>query len=88
MTLRRRNPAALDNPKVSVVIPVYNEKDTILEILGHVLATDMAKEVIIVDAASKDGTWEILETMAAMQAKGRGNDGCPGRNRCNKSAGS
>ena len=70
MTLRRRNPAALDNPKVSVVIPVYNEKDTILEILGRVLATDMTKEVIIVDDGSKDGTREILEKMAAMQAKG------------------
>jgi glycosyltransferase involved in cell wall biosynthesis len=70
MTVRRRNPAALDNPKVSVVIPVYNEKDTILEILGRVLATDMTKEVIIVDDASKDGTREILEKMAAMQAKG------------------
>jgi glycosyltransferase involved in cell wall biosynthesis len=70
MTVRRRNPAALNQPKVSVVIPVYNEKDTILEILGRVLATDMTKEVIIVDDASKDGTREILEKMAAMQAKG------------------
>lgn len=70
MTIRRRNPTALDNPKVSVIIPVYNEKDTILEILGRVLATEMTKEVIIVDDASKDGTREILEKMAAMQAQG------------------
>jgi len=70
MTTRRRNPKALDNPKVSVVIPVFNEKNTILEILGRVLATDMVKEVIIVDDASNDGTREILEKMAAMKERG------------------
>jgi len=70
MTIRRRNPTALDNPKLSVVIPVYNEKDTILEILGRVLTTNMAKEVIIVDDDSKDGTREILEKMAGLQANG------------------
>jgi glycosyltransferase involved in cell wall biosynthesis len=70
MTNRRRNPTALDNPKLSVVIPVYNEKDTILEILGRVLTTDRAKEVIIVDDDSKDGTRELLEKMAELQAKG------------------
>ena len=71
MTARRRQPTALNNPKVSVVIPVYNEKDTLLEILGRVLATDMRKEVIIVDDASKDGTREILEKMAMLQAQGQ-----------------
>jgi glycosyltransferase involved in cell wall biosynthesis len=70
MTIRRRNSKAIDNPKLSVVIPVYNEKGTILEILGRVLTTDFPKEVIIVDDASKDGTREILEKMAAMQARG------------------
>jgi len=70
MTIRRRNPTALDNPKLSVVIPVYNEKDTILEILGRVLTTNMAKEVIIVDDDSKDGTREILEKLAGLQANG------------------
>ena len=70
MTNRRRNPAALDNPKLSVVIPVYNEKNTLLEILARVLATDTPKEVIIVDDDSKDGTRELLEKMAELQAKG------------------
>ncbi len=70
MTTRRRNPAALDNPKLSVVIPVFNERDTILEILGRVLAADIPKEVIIVDDDSTDGTREILEKMADLQAKG------------------
>jgi glycosyltransferase involved in cell wall biosynthesis len=70
MTTRRRNPTALENPKLSVVIPVYDEKDTILEILGRVLTAGIAKEVIIVDDDSKDGTREILEKMAELQAKG------------------
>jgi glycosyltransferase involved in cell wall biosynthesis len=70
MTTRRRNPTALENPKLSVVIPVYDEKDTILEILGRVLTTGIATEVIIVDDDSKDGTREILEKMAELQADG------------------
>lgn len=70
MTTRRRNPAALDNPKLSVVIPVYNEKDTILEILGRVLTTGIVTEVIIVDDNSTDGTREILQGMVGLQAKG------------------
>ncbi len=68
MAYRRHNPTALDNPKVSIVIPVYNEKGTIEEILRRVLDTEMRKEVIIVDDCSTDGTRQILESMAARQA--------------------
>jgi len=70
MARQRRNPAALDNPKISIVIPVYNEKATIDEILRRVLDTEMRKEVIIVDDCSTDGTRQILENMAARQASG------------------
>ena len=68
MAHRRQNPTALDNPKVSIVIPVYNEKSTIDEILRRVLDTEFRKEVIIVDDCSTDGTRQILENMAARQA--------------------
>ena len=70
MAYQRHNPSALDNPKVSIVIPVYNEKSTIDEILRRVLDTSIRKEVIIVDDCSTDGTRQILENMAARQANG------------------
>jgi glycosyltransferase involved in cell wall biosynthesis len=70
MARQRQNPSALKDPKLSVVIPVYNEKATIDEILRRVLDTEIRKEVIVVDDFSTDGTRQILESMAARQAKG------------------
>lgn len=70
MARQRHNPAALVDPLLSVVIPVYNEKATIDEILRRVLDQDGRKEVIVVDDCSTDGTRQILENMAARQAKG------------------
>jgi glycosyltransferase involved in cell wall biosynthesis len=70
MAHQRQNPSALRDPKVSIVIPVYNEKGTIDEILRRVLDTEVRKEVIIVDDCSTDGTRQILENMAARQANG------------------
>src|SRR5882724_6536485 len=70
MPRQRFNPSAMIDPKLSVVIPVYNEKATIDEILRRVLDTDVRKEVIIVDDCSTDGTRQILENMAARQANG------------------
>ncbi len=46
--------------KLSVVIPVYNEKATIAEILRRVQQVDLEKEVIVVDDFSNDGTREVL----------------------------
>jgi glycosyltransferase involved in cell wall biosynthesis len=46
--------------KLSVVIPVYNEINTIGEILSRVLDVDLPKEVIVVDDFSTDGTREFL----------------------------
>jgi glycosyltransferase involved in cell wall biosynthesis len=70
MARQRYSPSALIDPKVSIVIPVYNEKNTIDEILRRVLDTDPRKEVIVVDDCSSDGTKQILESMAAKQSKG------------------
>jgi len=47
---------------ISVIIPVYNERATIMEIVHRVLAEPTEKEVIIVDDGSTDGTWELLQS--------------------------
>jgi glycosyltransferase involved in cell wall biosynthesis len=48
---------------LSVVIPVFNERNTIHEILRQVRAVPIPKQIILVDDCSKDGTREILERM-------------------------
>jgi glycosyltransferase involved in cell wall biosynthesis len=50
--------------KLSVLIPVYNERDTIEEILSAVLAVDLDLEVVVVDDCSTDGTSATLDRWA------------------------
>src|SRR5438093_1466793 len=49
--------------KLSIVVPVYNEKGTIEQILQRICKTPHEKEIIIIDDCSKDGTREILRQM-------------------------
>jgi len=51
----------MDKLTLSVVMPVYNEKNTVLKIIDKVLKLDVVKELIIVDDASIDGTKDILK---------------------------
>ena len=44
-----------------MLIPVYNEKDTILEVVRRVQEQPFAKEIIIIDDCSTDGTRKVLE---------------------------
>ena len=53
----------LDSMKVSVLVPVYNEKDTIREILRRIHAVPVDKEVVVVDDCSTDGTREYLQSL-------------------------
>lgn len=46
--------------KISVLIPVFNEKNTIRELLRRVKAVELEKEIIIVDDGSTDSTKEFL----------------------------
>lgn len=51
-----------EQTKLSIVIPCYNEKNHIREIVDQVLASPIInKEIIIVDDCSKDGTRDVLE---------------------------
>lgn len=53
--------------KLSVVIPVFNEKNTIREIVRRVEAVDFEKEIILIDDCSTDGTREILKEYEGRQ---------------------
>jgi len=53
----------LADPLLSVVMPVYNERTTIDEIIRRVLAVPLRIELIVVDDGSTDGTSDILDAL-------------------------
>lgn len=50
--------------RLSVVIPVFNEKATVEELIRRVKAVEIDKEIVIVDDGSTDGTRDVLQNMA------------------------
>jgi len=54
---------------LSVIIPAYNEKSTIREIINRVKAVKILKEVIVIDDGSTDGTREILKEIKDPEIK-------------------
>jgi glycosyltransferase involved in cell wall biosynthesis len=59
-SIRPLSHGTIKRVSISVVMPVYNERTTIREIIRRVKAVDREKEIIVVDDASTDGTREIL----------------------------
>lgn len=49
--------------RLSVIIPVYNEENTLEQIVKRVLAVPMRKEIIVVDDGSGDGTRAVMERL-------------------------
>ena len=49
--------------KLSVLVPVYNERSTITEILARIRAVPVDKEIVVVDDRSTDGTRELLQAL-------------------------
>jgi len=60
--------AASEYRRLSILLPVYNERDTVCELLDRVRAAalpdGLAREVVVVDDGSTDGTRELLEAYA------------------------
>jgi len=58
--------------KLSIIIPAYNEENTILEVIGKAKKSRTAgysKEIIVVDDCSKDSTREVLKKIKDVQIK-------------------
>ncbi len=59
--------------KLSILIPVYNERTVVERSLSQVLAAalpeNMDRELIVVDDRSTDGSWDILQRLAASEPR-------------------
>jgi glycosyltransferase involved in cell wall biosynthesis len=77
------SPVGLPNKlRLSVVIPVFNERQFIEEVLRRVQASGLADEIIVVDDSSTDGTRQILSELVKQQTDGQlGADIAEGRGR-------
>lgn len=78
--------------KVTFLIPVYNEKTSLEELVNRVIALPLDKQLIIVDDGSTDGSNELLHDLAArhseiellVQQKRRQGIGSPSRDPANR----
>jgi glycosyltransferase involved in cell wall biosynthesis len=51
-------------PLLSVIVPLFNERSTVRELLRRVLAQPMAKEILVVDDCSTDGSADLVAELA------------------------
>ena len=64
------NAPAIKRPRLSVLIPVYNEATNLEKLVDRVLRVDIDKELIIVDDGSSDGSADILRNRVVNMAPG------------------
>jgi dolichol-phosphate mannosyltransferase len=60
--------------KLTIVIPCFNERETVLELLERVKRVDVDKAVIVIDNASTDGTRELLRSVCTNERALGGSD--------------
>ena len=56
--------------KLSIIIPAFNEADTIEALIRRIMAVDLGeicKEIIVVDDASRDDTRQVLRRLSGVQ---------------------
>src|SRR5207253_10899063 len=49
--------------RVSVIVPVFNEEETVAQVVESLSQVPLDLEVVVVDDASTDRTWEILQEL-------------------------
>ena len=62
--VRRGVPPLPERSRVNVVLPTFNERDTIEDVLERVLAVDDRVDVTVVDDSSPDGTGDVVKKIA------------------------
>lgn len=53
---------------LTVVIPVYNEAETLEELVDRVRSVPIRKEIVLVDDCSRDGSRQVMERLASQKA--------------------
>ena len=67
IVIRKENIELTNYPTVTIIIPCYNEENTVGNTLNSLFALNYPKDklnIIVVDNASKDGTWDVLQNYA------------------------
>ena len=54
--------------RISVIVPVFNEEETVAQVLTSLAQVPLDLEVVVVDDASTDRTWEILQDLRQKEA--------------------
>jgi glycosyltransferase involved in cell wall biosynthesis len=54
----------MSSPQLTVIVPLYNERATVRELLRRVLATPMTKEILVIDDFSTDGSYDLVADFA------------------------
>lgn len=53
--------------RISVIVPVFNEEETVAQVLESLAQVPLDLEVVVIDDASTDRTWEILQELRAKE---------------------